>query len=179
MLEGPARLVLDDQELDDCATRTAEALKRFLEQEKICDVGGEDDEEAEEGGGKTRKEEAKTDKQKMKDAVKDAGDLVGASATLCVAIRELIDLQERLDGDVTTLRLTRAWEKAAREAHDDIDDRMHDLTSTGRLERPFPDPNPGSWSRKFRVSIAVHPGFRNWRNYQPRGGQRLRLQPKH
>ena len=175
MLEGTARLVLDDQELDDCATRTAEALKKFLEQEKICVVGGEDDEEAEEGGGKRRKEEKKTDKQKMK----DAGDLIGASATLCVAIRELIDLQERLDGATTTLRLTRAWEKAAREAHDDIDDRMHDLTSTGRLERPFPDPNPGSWSRKFRVSIAVHPGFRNWRNYQPRGGQRLRLQPKH
>jgi hypothetical protein len=64
VLEGTARLVLDDQELDDCATRTAEALKKFLEQEKICDVGGEDDEEAEEGGGKRRKEEKRRTSKK-------------------------------------------------------------------------------------------------------------------
>jgi hypothetical protein len=87
--------------------------------------------------------------------MKDVGDLVGASAILCVAIRSLIDLQERLDVDATTLRLTREWETAARETHDNIDDRFHDLASTGPLERPFPEvPNTANWINSWHLGAG-------------------------
>jgi hypothetical protein len=116
--------VIDDENLDNCATRASEALLNFQKQEKECADGDKDESEEE-------------DDEDEKKRMKRLGDLIGASASLCVAIRRLVDLQVQLDVDATTHNLTCAWEAAAKVTHNEIDGRMLDLTTRTNWKKPF------------------------------------------
>jgi hypothetical protein len=126
VLKGSERGVIDNEDLDACATRASEALIKFLKQEETCDEEGDKDDGEE------------LDAAKIKKKMKDLGDLIGASASLCGAIRILVDLQVRLDVDVTTRNPTFAWETAAREKQREIDGKMLDLNNTGNWKTPSP-----------------------------------------
>jgi hypothetical protein len=131
--------VIDDENLDNCATRASEALLNFQKQEKECADGDKDESEEE-------------DDEDEKKRMKRLGDLIGASASLCVAIRRLVDLQVQLDVDATTHNLTCAWEAAAKVTHNEIDGRMLDLTNTDQLEEAFPETsNTGNWIRSWHL----------------------------
>jgi hypothetical protein len=146
VLKGSERGVIDNEDLDACATRASEALIKFLKQEETCDEEGDKDDGEE------------LDAAKIKKKMKDLGDLIGASASLCGAIRILVDLQVRLDVDVTTRNLTFAWETAAREKHREIDGRMLDLNNTGQLEDAFPESDEsrdaGNWIRSWHLGAG-------------------------
>jgi hypothetical protein len=160
MLKGSERGVIDNEDLDACATRASEALIKFLKQEETCDEerDKDDGEEGEAENDKGKKKKAELDAAKLKKKMKDLGDLIGASASLCVAIRILVDLQVRLDVDVTTRNLTFAWETAAREKHREIDGRMLDLNNTGQLEDAFPESDEsrdaGNWIRSWHLGAG-------------------------
>jgi hypothetical protein len=146
VLKGSERGVIDNEDLDACATRAPEALIKFLKQEETCDEEGDKDDGEE------------LDAAKIKKKMKDLGDLIGASASLCVTIRILVDLQVRLDVDVSTRNLTFAWETAAREKHREIDGKMLDLNNTGQLEDAFPESDEsrdaGNWIRSWHLGAG-------------------------
>jgi hypothetical protein len=146
VLKGSERGVIDNEDLDACATRASEALIKFLKQEETCDEEGDKDDGEE------------LDAAKIKKKMKDLGDLIGASASLCVTIRILVDLQVRLDVDVSTRNLTFAWETAAREKHREIDGKMLDLNNTGQLEDAFPESDEsrdaGNWIRSWHLGAG-------------------------
>jgi len=141
--------VIDDEDLDDCATRVSEALLNFQKQEQECADGFKDDKYAgEEEGDDEDEKKRKAFKKKMK----RLGDLIGASASLRLAIRRLVDLQVELDVDKTARDLTCAWEEEAKTAHNEIDGRMLDLTNTGQLEEAFPETtSTGNWIRSWHL----------------------------
>jgi hypothetical protein len=75
--------------------------------------------------------------------LKTLGDLCGMSATLCMAIMSLIDLQEENVEDDEIIDLTRDWETAARETNDILNNRLEELSGTDNLEPAIPE--HGNW----------------------------------
>ena len=131
--------MVDYSDLEDCTKRATEALEEFEKQQEKYDEG----ENLESATGK------KMSLSKKLDAL---GDLSGASASLCVAITALIDVQAKRDVADAAIKLTREWYKAARGKNDEINEKMLDVTGTSRLEKAFPE--PGNWIRSRHLGAG-------------------------
>ena len=78
--------------------------------------------------------------------LKTLGDLCGMSATLCMAIMNLIDLQEEEleeEEEEGIIELTREWGTAARKTNGDLNNRLEELSGTDTLESAIPQ--IGNW----------------------------------
>ena len=132
-MSEPARQPLDDDDLDEWATRASVALTGFQKVQKEW---------------RQIKNPKKNNREDIvSERLKVLGAYSGESANLCLALRHLIDQQVKVGDNEMVLGLIRGWEAATKKKHTQINESLRKLTRTEDLDDPLPKNGEwiGSW----------------------------------